>query len=151
MILTANGVLHRSAPAPMKMPATKYSRTFPRAGRLVKIIFLSIILWVCVIGLPYTLFRMIFEGNPDHQRLWAIGALACLLLGAFARLMIYVIGSKIRCPLCQGASFQTARCRMNENARKYPLVSYSTTMVLDMIIHRRFVCKYCGTPFRLRK
>ncbi|MFT5402987.1 MAG: hypothetical protein ACI9DF_001819 [Verrucomicrobiales bacterium] len=135
----------------MKMPATKYSRTFPRAGRVVKIMLLSILLWVCVIGLPYTLFRTMFEGDPAQQRLWAVGALACLVLGSLIRLLIYLIGSKIRCPLCQGAAFQTARCRMNQNARKYPVLSYSTTMVLDMMIYRRFVCKYCGTPFRLKK
>ena len=135
----------------MKMPAVKYARTFPRAGRLVKIMFLSLILWICVLGLPFVLFMMFFEENGDHQRWWALAALGCLLIGGFTRLIIYLMSTKIRCPLCQGAAFQTARCRMNENARKAPGLSYSTTMVLDMFIFRRFVCKYCGTPFRLRK
>ncbi len=143
---------HSSADSiPMKMPAVKYARTFPRAGRLVKIMFLSAIMWVCVFAFPYLGYRMFFEEDPDVQRIWAGATLGCLLLGAGARLLIYLIGTKIRCPLCQGAVFQTARCRMNPNARKYLFFSYSTTMVLDMFIFRRFVCKYCGTPFRLRK
>lgn len=135
----------------MKMPAVKYARTFPRAGRLVKIMFLSVLFWVSVFGLPYLLFRMVFEEEADQQRLWALGALGALSLAGLARLFIYLLGAKIRCPLCQGSIFQTARCRMNSNARKYPLLSYSTTMVVDMFLFRRFVCKYCGTPFRLRK
>ena len=139
----------------MKMPDVKYARTFPRAGRLVKVMFLSLLMWICVLGLPFCLYMMLFgqsgaEGQ-DQQRWWAVGALACLVLGVLIRGIIYVLGTKIRCPLCQGASFQTARCRMNQNARKIPLLSYSTTMVIDMFIYRRFVCKYCGTPFRLRK
>ncbi len=133
------------------MPEVKYARTFPRSRRLVKMMFLSLLLWICVIGLPVTLFQMVFESDPHKQRLWAAGALGCLVLGALIRLIIYAAGSKIRCPLCQGAPFQTARCRMNDNARRYPPLTYSTSMVLDMFIYRRFVCKYCGTPFRLRK
>ena len=135
----------------MRMPAMKYARTFPRARRLVKITFLSVLMWACVFGLPYLLFQMLFEEEAETQRLWAMGVLACLLAGVLARLFIYFIGSKIHCPLCQGAPFQTARCRMNENARKYPLLTYSTTMVIDMLVFRRLVCKYCGTPFRLRR
>lgn len=135
----------------MKMPDVKYARTFPRAGRLVRIMFLSALLWACVFALPYLLYRMVFEEDADLQRIWAMASLGCLLLGAFSRLLIYLIGSKIRCPLCQGATFQSPRCRMNENARKYLFFTYSTTMVIDMVVFRRFVCKYCGTPFRLRK
>lgn len=135
----------------MKMPAVKYARTFPRAGRLVKIMFLSAILWVCVLGLPYVLFMMFFGDTGDNQKWWAVAALAFLVVGVLIRVIIYVLSTKIRCPLCQGATFQTARCRMNQNARKIPVLSYSTTMVVDMFIYRRFVCKYCGTPFRLRK
>lgn len=146
----------RACPAPldaepMKMPDVKYARTFPRAGRLVRIMFLSVFMWASVFAFPYVVYRMFFEPDPEIQRTWALAALGCLVCGAGSRFLIYVIGSKIRCPLCQGASFQTARCRMNENARRYPPLTYSTTMVIDMFIYRRFVCKYCGTPFRLRK
>lgn len=135
----------------MKMPALKYARTFPRAGRLVKIMFLSAILWVCVLGLPYVLFMMFVGDTGDNRQWWAVAALACLIIGVLTRVIIYVFSTKIRCPLCQGATFQTARCRMNQNARKIPVLSYSTTMVIDMFTFRRFVCKYCGTPFRLKK
>ncbi len=135
----------------MSMPALKYARTFPRAGRLVKVMILSLLLWVCVLGLPYFLFMMFFGGSGDLQKLWAVAALVALILGVLLRVVIYMLSTKIRCPLCQGAAFQTASCRMNQNARKAPLLSYSTSMVLDMFIYRRFVCKYCGTPFRLRK
>jgi hypothetical protein len=135
----------------MKMPAVKYARTFPRAGRLLKVMFLSLLLWVCVLGLPYFLFMMFFGNAGDNQKWWAVAALVALVLGVLLRLIIYALSTKIRCPLCQGATFQTASCRMNQNARKAPLLSYSTSMVLDMFIYRRFVCKYCGTPFRLRK
>ena len=117
----------------------------------MKIMFLSLLLWICVLGLPVFLYMMFFSEAGDYQRWWAIGALACLILGVLTRVVIYMLSTKIRCPLCQGASFQTASCRMNQNARKAPGLSYSTTMVLDMFVYRRFVCKYCGTPFRLRK
>lgn len=133
------------------MPSVKYARTFPRAGRLVRVMFMSVILWICLLALPVLLFKMFFEKDPDVQRLWGAGALGCLVLGGLVRGIIYMMSSKIRCPLCQGATLQMARCRMNQNARKYPLLSYSTSKILDMFIFRRFVCKYCGTPFRLRK
>ena len=135
----------------MKMPDVKYARTFPRAGRLVKMMFFSLFIWVCVLGLPFVLYMMFFGPVAEHQRWWAVGALACIILGGLVRAIIYATGKHVRCPLCQGATFQTARCRMNQNARKYPGVTYSTSMVIDMFLFRRFVCKYCGTPFRLRK
>lgn len=117
----------------------------------MRIMFLSLVLWTCIFVLPVLLFRMVFEEEPDAQKIWALAALGCLLLGALSRLLIYFLGTKVRCPLCQGAIFQTARCRMNNNARKHLFFSYSTSMILDMFTFRRFVCKYCGTPFRLRK
>ncbi|MDF1788005.1 MAG: hypothetical protein P1U82_19225, partial [Verrucomicrobiales bacterium] len=105
------------------MPAVKYARTFPRAGRLVKVMILSLLLWVCVLGLPYFLFMMFFGGSGDLQKLWAVAALVALILGVLLRVVIYMLSTKIRCPLCQGATFQTASCRMNQNARKAPLLS----------------------------
>lgn len=135
----------------MKMPDVKYARTFPRAGRLVRMMFFSVFFWACVLGLPYALYRMFFNSTPETQRWWGMGALGCLVIGALIRGIMYASGKNIRCPLCQGATFQTARCRMNQNARKIPGLSYTTTMVIDMFFYRRFVCKYCGTPFRLRK
>lgn len=134
-----------------KMPQAKYARSFPRPRRLVVVMTFNLILWLCLFALPVTLFQMFFAPEPHLQRVWAAVSLACLILGVLARVCVYVLAGNIRCPLCQGAIFRSAKCRMNENARKYPLMTYSTSMVIDMYLYRRFVCKYCGTPFRLRR
>ena len=117
----------------------------------MKVMILSALLWLCVLGLPYFLFMMFIGEAGENQKWWAVAALVALIFGVLLRIIVYMLSTKIRCPLCQGAIFQTARCRMNQNARKAPGLSYSTSMVLDMYVYRRFVCKFCGTPFRLRK
>ena len=80
----------------MKMPDAKYARTFPRAGRLVKMMFFSLFLWVCVLGLPFVLYMMFFGPVAEHQRWWAVGALACIILGGLVRAIIYATGKHVR-------------------------------------------------------
>lgn len=133
-----------------KMPERKYARTFPRPARLVRIAFFSIILWAAVLALPYFLYQM-FTQSDQEQRMAAIWALVALIVGVLAKVIIYVTSSRTRCPLCQGNIFHRARCHMHENARLYPMMSYSTTIVVDMLLFGRFICKYCGTAFRLKK
>jgi DNA-directed RNA polymerase subunit RPC12/RpoP len=73
------------------------------------------------------------------------------VLGPFVFLMAAYIGLAftLRCPACRRRFLVESRGSKHPEARKAQPFSHYSTMVLDIIGHRRFTCMYCGILCRV--
>ncbi len=129
----------------------KHARSHHQPQRLVWMMVFGLLIVLAMAALPWTLWKMFIEEDSDRARWWGIAALASVTVGVAARLSIFGQSGRVRCPLCQGELFRARRCRKHINARKYFLMSYNASMLVDLFTRGAFLCKYCGTPYSLMK
>ncbi len=123
------------------------ARSFRHPGRIWVAMLLCYVSWVMLMG-AVVLIVMLFVTGERMYGVWGLGALVSyiLLLG-----MRYLQSEAIKCPLCHGPALQSKRCRKHADARRHLFFGHRVSIMIDLLIFRRFHCMYCGTPFRLRE
>jgi hypothetical protein len=99
------------------------------------------------VAFAYFAAVMYLTGQPQ------IGYSALIALGTslFLRLIAAYHASRLVCNLCHGTVMREKRCLKHHEASKWPLLGYSKTAALSILLCWRFTCMYCGTPYRLKK
>lgn len=136
-------VLDSAAPAPVK----RRPRHFPRPGKLLYIAFLRLLGAAAIIGFGWAFVQVMLTRDQLHGYV-AIGLLA---LFGLCRAVAFVEAQQLRCSLCHGTVAHEKACHKHRDSRRYPLIGYTWSMIIDLIFRRTFHCMYCGTHFRLRK
>ena len=79
------------------------------------------------------------------------GWMAICGLGAYIALRIVreIHGRGCNCQLCHGPVLSNKNCNKHRDARRYPLMSYRRSLLIDAAVKGQFNCMYCGTPYRL--
>lgn len=127
------------------------ARAFPSPGKLLRVMFLGALVFIAIVSFPVLIYLMVMEPEPDRKRFFAYGCLIAVVVGCVSRFLIYLQSTQTRCPLCMANMFHSQRCRKHRDSSKYPLFSYLGSMILDLFFTGRFICMYCGTPFRIWK
>ena len=60
-------------------------------------------------------------------------------------------GRGCHCQLCHGPVLVKKECNKHRDARRYPLMSYRQSLLIDAAVKGQFNCMYCGTPYRMRR
>jgi hypothetical protein len=132
------------------------ARAHPRPGQLVMAVFLNLMIWVAAgyagfAGFQGYLHRAYGSGHTLIQEAWGLRLAVALGVVILFSVLAFLHGVSTKCPLCHGTPFHAKRCHMNQAAVRFPLIGYRASAVLCLITMGRFVCMYCGTPFRWRK
>ena len=61
----------------------------------------------------------------------------------------WIHSRSVSCPLCHGKLLHGSKCHKHIDARRHSLFTYTSS--LDVVLSGKFICMYCGTPFRLRR
>jgi hypothetical protein len=109
--------------------------------------FLSLIIYAVFVAGITALVKLI----TTEDRTYGIYFLGAVLLWGICLAIRSILGRSCKCPLCHGQWLVERRCRMNDKARKYPLMKYRTSLLIDVMLRWRFRCQYCGTPYRLKR
>lgn len=65
------------------------------------------------------------------------------------RLVRAIHGRGCHCQLCHGPVLANRDCNKHRDARRYPLMSYRRSLLIDAAVKGQFNCMYCGTPYRM--
>ena len=76
-------------------------------------------------------------------------AIAGLLGFVLLRLCRAVQARGCSCQLCHGPVLMNKDCNKHRDARRYPLLGYRKSLMIDAAVKGRFNCMYCGTPYRM--
>jgi hypothetical protein len=68
---------------------------------------------------------------------------------AVLRLFRAIHGSGCHCQLCHGPVLVNRDCNKHRDAKRYPLLSYRRSLLVDVAVKGKFNCMYCGTPYRV--
>jgi hypothetical protein len=80
-----------------------------------------------------------------------------ILLGILTSLSVvfwlisFLLRRTPRCPLCNGTPLVDSSARKHTNATRLFPLNYGTSNVIRCIVHQKYRCPYCGTPFDLLK
>lgn len=135
------------AALPVPVQRVRRARSFRRPTRLWVASALFVLAYIAMVAFVLLGARMAVQGD----RSLGYGALGCL--GAFVLLRAcaawYAAG--LTCNLCHGEVLRSRRCTKHALAKKFPLLTYRMTVVLQTVFTLRFTCMYCGSPFRLKQ
>ena len=65
------------------------------------------------------------------------------------RLLRSIHGRGCHCQLCHGPVLVNKDCNKHRDARRYPLLDYRRSLLIDAAVKGQFNCMYCGTPYRM--
>ena len=108
-------------------------------GILLGALSFSFIL-VTVLGM----FAMVFV-----DRVFGWLAISGLVAYIVLRLIRAIHGRGCQCQLCHGPVLVNKDCNKHRDARRYPLINYRRSLLIDAAMKGRFNCMYCGTPYRM--
>lgn len=140
--------------APKRIEAERKLSRFTRRGvvhpRPYLLVFGAVVslLWrVCMlfaaIALPWFLIKV---PNPaDHAG--TVGMISGVML-VVGLMQFWVLG-RARCRICSCHLFFSRRCVKNRKAHHIPLVGYTGSLALHLLLFQWFRCMYCGTAIRL--
>lgn len=97
---------------------------------------LMVPLWLTMIGF---LIVGLVQNNHDYLRtaLYFLGGIPCFAL------ILFIIGSSIRCPLCQGHLMRRASCSVSSKAKR-TFGSLRLKIATGALFQGNFRCPYCG-------
>ena len=120
------------------------ARHFKKSGAVVFAVFIWLLGVICLASAVTAIIMMIFIDRAYGQLF-----LMSMITYGFLRMIRFTMGRSLCCPLCHGGILQSKSCNMHRDARKWGFLSYPATLLADAAMRGRFVCMYCGTPFRL--
>ncbi len=129
------------------MPRIQRARAFKQPGRLYWLVFLSFLSW-CALGFAlWALAQMLITSDRSFGFYMLCGVGGYI----FLRVWGYVQALNLKCPLCHGMVMHQAKCHKHRDARRLGPLNYRTTIAIDILTTGKFICMYCGTPFRMKK
>lgn len=118
-----------------RLPSETVLRRFRVASGLV------ILLWVSVPVVLGLLGYGIFHG--EHE--WLVYAGMAAGVGVGCSILIFMMGGRLRCPLCMVPTLQNRRCSKHRTAIKL-FGSYRLRVAHSILFKDMFRCPYCGEP-----
>ena len=79
----------------------------------------------------------------EHR--WFLLAGVAMAVGLFCALMNFLLGMRLKCPLCMMPPLLNRHCSKHRNASKM-FGSYKLRVACSIIFKRSFRCPYCGEP-----
>lgn len=132
-------------PRPREESRERRVRHFPHSARLLIVALLLFLAFVGFLAFLGGAVGMVMTRLPGWGWL-ALGGLASV---AIIRVLVFIIGDELTCPLCHGAVMRHRHCHKHVDAfRLWPL-SHRASAVLSLLTTFGFRCMYCGTAFRL--
>jgi hypothetical protein len=122
------------------------ARHYGRPGPVWVGAFLWIIQCLLVLGAMAAL-AMTFVVSKDYGLLFVFIAIALGILIAIR----WIQSRAVSCPLCHGKILHGSKCHKHRDARRRGLFTYTSSLLMDVLLSGRFTCMYCGTPFRMRR
>ena len=122
------------------------ARHFGRPGPVWVGVFLWIVHALLAIGGIVALV-LTFSVDKSYGRLFVYVAIAFVVLWGIR----YAQSRAVSCPLCHGKILHGSKCHKHRDARRRGLLTYTASLLVDVVLSGRFTCMYCGTPFRMRR
>lgn len=122
------------------------ARHFQRSGP----IWVGVVLWLlgCLLSVgALTALVLTFVVSKSY------GQYFVLLAALFALLLIirWMHSRSVSCPLCHGKILHGSKCHKHRDARRRGVLSYTSSLIVDVLFSGRFTCMFCGTPYRLKR
>lgn len=135
------------AAPPVTVQRVRRARSFRRPVRMWVASAFFVLAYAAIVAFVLLAVRMVVQGDRS------LGYVALGCLGGFVLLRICAAwcAAGITCNLCHGEVLRSRRCTKHGLAKKFPLMTYRITAVLQVVFTLRFTCMYCGSPFRLRQ
>ena len=128
-------------------PIEKRARSVPYKKPYVMAVFISSLFYLGLVGTTSALFAfMVVPGQSTASLLVGFGAFS-----TFLWLFSFFKRRSCFCPLCKGTPLLDSAAHRHEKAVRFFPLTYGTSNVIRSLMHQRFRCQYCGTPFDLLK
>ena len=128
-------------------PIEKRARSVPYKKPYVMAVIISALFYLGLVGTTSALFAfMVVPGQSTASLLVGLGAFS-----TFLWLFSFFKRRSCFCPLCKGTPLLDSAARRHEKAVRFFPLTYGTSNVIRLLMHQRFRCQFCGTPFDLLK
>lgn len=118
-----------------RLPSDTVLRRFRIAAVLV------ILMWASV---PAALGFLVYGIFHDEHN-WLVIAAGVVFLGLFCSILNYMMGGRLKCPLCMVPPLQNRRCSKHRTAQKL-FGSHRLKVAQSILFRDNFRCPYCGEP-----
>jgi hypothetical protein len=134
-------------PRPREESRERRVRHFPHSARLLVVALLLFLAFVGFLAFVAGAVGMMATRLPE----WGWLALGGLGVVVITRVVVFIIGDLLTCPLCHGAVMRQRRCHKHADALRLWPLSHRACAVLSLLTTFGFRCMYCGTAYRLGK
>ena len=115
----------------------------PSAHIVTKFRIASLLVIVAFLSIPVILWKMLCGFYLGRE--WFVWAGVALVICLSCMVTKFLIGSRLRCPLCMMPPLSNRGCARHRNANRL-LGSYKLAVAASILFRNRFRCPYCGEP-----